>query len=305
MDTISIIVPMYNMQDYIGRCLDSLVNQTYQDLEIVCVDDGSTDMTGDICKEYQKHDNRICYYKIPNGGVSRARNYALSLITGKWFAFIDSDDWIEPDYFERLYKNAVDFNCSISACTFQKNTNYTLGYNKEAVKVYTFQTPKECIRNYILSTHSMEGMSTNKIYLTEKYKDIRFDIDIKVNEDCLYTHNIMKQCDKACWCSAPMYHWYVRENSACHTKKLKCDFSAANVFLILYNETLSFEDVEIQRALKRNYIYAVIKVLRYAKCSKKNIEVAEAIKRCKEWRKETWNLFSNKMKILHLLYVGL
>ena len=305
MDIISVIIPIYNMQTYLGRCIESIINQKYQNLEIVCIDDGSVDLSGDICKEYQKKDERIRYYKLPNGGVSNARNYALSVITGSWFAFIDADDWIEPDYIERLYNNAIINNCTISACTYQKNAEYMQGYDSENVKIEIFSTPNECIKNFICSRNSMEGMVWNKLYLAEKYKDIRFDTNIKVNEDCLYTYEIMKRCDKACWCSAKMYHWFMRSDSACHTKKIECDFTPANVFLKLYEETLGLSDESVMRTLKKNYVCSIIKILRYTKYSKKNTEVIEAKKRCKEWIKDIWKSFSYKMKILYFIYVVL
>lgn len=303
MEKISIIIPIYNAQNYIGRCIESIVSQTYRNLEIICVDDGSTDLSGQICNEYKEIDERVVYCHIPNGGVGRARNHGLSIMSGKWFAFVDADDWIEPNYFEKLHKNAEKYNCTISACTYQKNWEYTKGYESEKEQIEILSSSNDCIKNFICSDNSMEGMVWNKLYLSELYGDIRFEVDIKVNEDCLYTYEIMKKCDRACWCSLPMYHWFMRNDSACHTKKIQCDLTPANVFLRLYEETKLLSDEVVEVTLKRNYIYAVIKILRYSKYDKSNQEILDAKKRCKQWRKNAWKMFSNKMKILYIIEV--
>ena len=303
MEKLSVIIPMYNVQDYIGRCLESIISQTYQNLEIICVDDGSTDMSGQICNEYKKNDERVIYCHIPHGGVCRARNYGLSIMSGKWFSFVDADDWIEPDYFEQLYKNAIKYNCTISVCKYQKNWEYKQGYDSENEQIELLSKSNECIKRFICFNNSMEGMVWNKLYLSELYGDIRFEGDIKINEDCLYTYEIMKKCDSACLSSIPMYHWFMRNDSACHTKKIQFDLTPANVFLRLYEETKSLSDEMVEATLKRNYIYAVIKILRYSKYDKSNQEMKAAKKRCKQWRKDVWKMFSNKMKILYIIEV--
>lgn len=107
MDVISVIVPIYNTEKYLAKCLDSLINQTFQRLEIILIDDGSTDNSGQICDEYAVKDDRIKVIHKTNGGVSSARNAGLDVVTGSYIAFVDPDDYIDSDMYEVLYKVVV------------------------------------------------------------------------------------------------------------------------------------------------------------------------------------------------------
>lgn len=115
-ELISIIVPVYNVERYLEKCIGSLINQSYQNLEIILVDDGSVDRSGGICDAYLAKDPRIQVIHKKNGGLSDARNAGLEKSSGKWFAFIDSDDYITPDTIERLYLAATENNCQIAVC---------------------------------------------------------------------------------------------------------------------------------------------------------------------------------------------
>ena len=99
---ISIIVPIYNAEQYLSECIDSLVNQSFEDIEIILINDGSTDNSSKICKEYEEKDKRINYIEIKNSGVSHARNVGVENANGKWITFIDADDWVSVDYCEKL-----------------------------------------------------------------------------------------------------------------------------------------------------------------------------------------------------------
>ena len=114
---INIIVPVYNVEKYIRRCLDSIAAQTFTDWECILVDDGSPDGSGAICDEYARKYARIKVIHKENGGVSSARNIALGRISGKWLAFVDSDDWIDLDYCEKLYNSAEECNVNIAAAS--------------------------------------------------------------------------------------------------------------------------------------------------------------------------------------------
>ena len=113
---VSIIVPVYNVKDYLGRCLDSLLSQTLEDIEILAVDDGSTDGSADILAEYSAKDNRILVLKKENGGLSDARNYAFSFIHGEYVGFVDSDDYVDPDMYKTMYEKAISTNSDIVEC---------------------------------------------------------------------------------------------------------------------------------------------------------------------------------------------
>ncbi len=298
---VSVIVPVYNVEKYIGRCLDSLLAQSFTDFEVICIDDGSTDGSGDICEQYVKRDSRIKVHHIVNGGVSNARNYALSQIAGEWYAFVDADDWVEPNYLEMLVGNAVHNDCDIAACSFQRNTEFKMGQGSGNAATVLLEGADACISNFICSQNSMQGMVWNKLYRTELFKDVCFDVHVKVNEDCLYTFEVMKKCRKACFVGAPLYHWFFREDSACHSKTVACDFTAANVFLRLYDETARLQDEAVTKTLQKNYIGSVMKVFLHAKYKKKAADVREARNRCKKWRKAVWNKFDSRMKLKYVL----
>ena len=110
MDTISVIVPVYNIEGYLGKCIDSIIAQTYKDLEIILVDDGSSDHCGAICDEYAKKDNRIKVIHKPNGGLSDARNHGIEAATGRYLGFVDGDDWIEEDMYEHIAANIEKYS---------------------------------------------------------------------------------------------------------------------------------------------------------------------------------------------------
>ena len=113
-EKITVIVPVYNVENYLNKCLDSILKQTYQNLEIIVVNDGSTDNSGTICQEYAQKDNRIVYIEKDNGGLSDARNAGLDRMTGSYVTFVDSDDWIEQDYVEVLYNKLTEYQADIA-----------------------------------------------------------------------------------------------------------------------------------------------------------------------------------------------
>ncbi len=117
---ISIIIPVYNVERYLRECIDSIIAQTYKNLEIILVDDGSSDKSGEICDEYSKKDSRIKVIHKKNGGLSDARNVALDIAKGDYIGFIDSDDYIEKDMFQILYNLAEEYNAEISSISFYK-----------------------------------------------------------------------------------------------------------------------------------------------------------------------------------------
>jgi len=300
---ISIIVPVYNVQAYIEKCLDSILMQTYTDFEVICIDDGSTDNSGKICDLFQKKDNRIRVCHIENQGVSHARNYGLSLMEGSWFCFVDSDDWIEPNYLERMWSLANERQCELVACGIDKTYERTAGGIEVKEQIFTFDSREACIQNYICGGHSMNGYSWNKLYSAEKFRDVRFDENLRVNEDCMYIYEIMSRCERACLTTLKLYHWYIRKDSACHKRAKKADFSAADVFLKLYDKIQGNNMYEAQMVLCKNYILSVVQVLLFAEYERGNIEVAFAKKQCKKWKKDVWNRFSMKQKLKYFLAI--
>lgn len=286
---ISIIIPIYNVQEYVARCLDSILKQTYQNFEVICIDDGSTDGSGKLCDEYAAMDQRVTVHHIKNSGVSNARNLGLSLVRGEFFAFVDSDDYLEANYLEVLYTNLKNFDCDISCCLFVLNEVSGAPSNQidnSPSEMTLFNGSKECVHNFICSGVSMEGMVWNKLYHTEKFKNIQFDKNIKVNEDCLYTLDVMSHCEKACLTNKKLYHWCYRAESACRTRKVKFDFANADIFERLLNQTLSMNDEEVTLQLKENYIYAVMKIMLYTRGAQYDNKVVDVTNKVKQYARD-------------------
>ena len=170
---LSIIIPAFNIEQYISRALDSLINQSYKNIEVIVVNDGSTDSTGGIIDSYVKKDNRIKVIHKNNEGVSIARNTGIHLAKGDYIGFVDGDDTVDDDMFETLIKNAIDYNADISHCgykmVFPSRTDYY--YNTGDIVI---QDNQEGLKD-LLKADRVEPSLNNKIYKSSLFKDIRLE----------------------------------------------------------------------------------------------------------------------------------
>lgn len=183
MDKISVIVPIYNVEPYIRQCLDSIVNQTYQNLEIILVDDGSPDNCGVICDEYAEKDGRIIVIHKKNGGLSAARNDGIEQASGDWIAFVDSDDWCELDYYEKLIK-AVDGCKADVVCA----GGYYLEYSERNRKMHTF------FREQQLSDRRSIELLMEKVLAPVQYKGQKKSVAYGYPWDKLYRFSFIREC---------------------------------------------------------------------------------------------------------------
>lgn len=185
-DLISIIVPVYNMEQYLDRCVASILHQTYTDLEIILVDDGSSDSSPSMCDEYARQDSRIKVIHKRNGGLSDARNAGLSVATGSYIGYVDSDDWIEPNMYERMYKACIQNDAQIAVCkykavfkdrTIDKGSDETVVLSREELlNIYIFEHKKYVIYNSVWS----------KLFKRELVEDMLFPVG-RNSEDIIYT----------------------------------------------------------------------------------------------------------------------
>ena len=151
---ISVIVPIYNVENYLRKCLDSILEQTFHNLEILLVNDGSTDGSGQICQEYVEKDNRIRYFEKENGGLSDARNYGIEQAQGEYLTFVDSDDWVTETYIEELYSKLQYYNADISICNYFRFQDSNVTFYKHVFKPYE----KEYDSKYLLEHYfEIEG----------------------------------------------------------------------------------------------------------------------------------------------------
>lgn len=217
-DLISVIVPVYNSDKYLEECVSSIINQTYSNLEIILVNDGSKDNSGKICDEYTRKDKRIRVIHQENSGVSVARNNALSIMNGDYFSFVDSDDVIDKNYFFELYQALTSTNSDICICKTKDFTNSEIlkSENKGVSKTVNLQTCKEEKITDIINNYYGSGAAT-KLY-KNIYKNYHFE-NIKIGEDLLFNIDYMMKCTNVCILDYDGY-FYRRSNDSV-TKKIQ------------------------------------------------------------------------------------
>lgn len=206
---ISILLPVYNSQKYLPNCLDSILNQSYGDFELIIVNDGSIDNSGSIIEEYAKKDNRIKYfYKDNEKSISKTRNYLLDKISGDYFIFIDSDDVIDKDFLKILLETINKTNSDIVSCGFKIINMPTLikkGYGKKEVD------SSKALEQMLFSGRFYAVW--NKLIKVEKAKGIRFDESLNYGEDLVYFFNLLKSDLKFTFIDNPLYFYRLHPNS--------------------------------------------------------------------------------------------
>lgn len=215
-DKISIVVPAYNIEEYIANTVKSICNQTYKNLEIIIVDDGSNDNTSKILDNLSKCDNRIKIIHKENGGVTSARLEGIKVATGDWIGFVDGDDFIEPNMYEILLKNACKYEAEISHCgyrmVFPSRVDYYYNTGK-IVEQDNFIGLKD-----LLSGEFVEPGIWNKLYKRYLFNDMLnnnlIDINIKINEDLLMNYYLFKESSKSVYSDFCPYYYMLRKGSA-------------------------------------------------------------------------------------------
>lgn len=241
---LSIIVPVYNVEQYLDQCLSSLVNQTLKDIEIICVNDGSTDESNKILQKFASQDNRIKVFNQANQGQSVARNLAIQNAKGEYLGFVDSDDWVDLDYFEKLYNSAKQYDCDIACAGFKRcGKREKIKKSFSEIKVYSNIEDKLEIDN--IPSHNYIW---NKIYKREKW-NFTFTPG-RYYEDMALLIKIVYQSDKLV--TVPDTYYYYRHNPfstiAAKSSKHTADFRWA------YDEVYKFaEEKNIKITKNSNY----------------------------------------------------
>lgn len=216
-ETISVIIPVYNVEKYIKKCIDSVINQTYKNLEIILIDDGSKDNSPQICDEYAKKDNRIKVIHKENEGQSVARNLGLDIATGRYIGFVDSDDYIKENMFETLYKNMIKYDADISICNIIK-LNETLNENVEKyneIEIYN----KNDLMKQLLKQH-ITNYLYNKLYKREVWEDIRLPKG-KILEDMAVMYKLIEKANKIVATNKTEYYYFIRNDSSISQVNIK------------------------------------------------------------------------------------
>lgn len=210
MELISVIVPAYNVKSYLERCVNSIINQTYENLEIILVDDGSTDGTGTICDKMAQEDPRIIVIHKENGGLSDAKNAGLEVCKGDFISFIDSDDYIEPDMYKCMMEEMKDESVSLVTVGFivteADGSNHMMGAQQR------MKLTKEDAFINLFEKAEMFPSSVNKLYRRFLFENLRFRKGM-INEDTEIIPKILNICDAVTLLDKALYHYVLRNGS--------------------------------------------------------------------------------------------
>lgn len=252
---ISLVIPVYKVEEYLERCINSVIAQTYQNLEIILVDDGSPDKCPRICDEYAKKDNRIRVIHKNNGGLSDARNAGIDAANGMYIGFVDSDDYIHPEMYERLWKQLNEENADIVICGIERV--YHAGYEvqevaENAIKKYD---GLQAIRNILdKNLHVVSVVAWGKLYKKSLFEGIRFPKG-KIHEDEFTTYQLFYKSNKIVELSGRYYYYFQREDSIMGVRKKKFVYDGIEAYEQMGKFFLGHQEEEILYLVKYQYLY--------------------------------------------------
>lgn len=231
---ISVIIPIYNVERHLEKCLNSIVNQTYKNLEIILINDGSTDNSGVICEKYAENDSRVIYISRENKGVSASRNEGIELSHGDYFSFIDSDDYLELDAYEYLTNIIKEKNVDIvnyeHYVTFQNSEEAHQLSDKNYGLFDKYEAQKQLVYNV--------AFAWNKLFSKKTISGLKFDETILRGEDSLFSRQAFDKADFVWFDSRPLYHYVQSEESACRGEFRPSQLTAIKLYNI-YDEFYS------------------------------------------------------------------
>lgn len=263
-DLITVIVPVYNVEEYLDKCVQSIVNQTHTNIEVILIDDGSPDNCPLMCDEWAKKDMRIKVVHKDNGGVSSARNVGLNIAKGNWISFVDSDDWIDEDMLETLLNYSIFYKLTIVNCAYYpENNSWNLLYEDDATTKNENFTNIQFLNllqqtSYKYKIGQIDASIWGYLFSRSAIRDLRFDEALAFGEDIRFLINVIKESNRVGCTMKRKYHYLHRENSACNVFSPKC---LQHIYLsehIIENEVLfNQESIEFWkvRGTKNAYFY--------------------------------------------------
>lgn len=224
---ISVIVPAYNVEKFIGKCIDSILRQSFKDFEVLLIDDGAKDSTPEICDACAKKDSRIRVYHKENGGLSDARNYGIDRMQGKYVTFIDSDDYVDSGYFEYLYGLITqEEDIQIAICG-KKSVREDENASPDPETFHEIITGERAVQK-MLCGHGSGHSAWGKLYSADLWKTVRYPKG-KIYEDYATTYRVMALVDKAAWGNAAMYFYVQHIESIMHQKCSRRSLSLVDI----------------------------------------------------------------------------
>lgn len=249
---ISVIVPVYNVEKYLRKCLDSIINQTYNDWELILVDDGSKDASREICDEYSQNDSRIKVFHKPNGGVSSARNIGIENACGEWIAFVDADDWLDPQYLLSLVNVK---GAEMIVCGYKVDEDIIHDITRDDFVIDTQNC--DYSQNYFNETFFFPWRRLYRRDIVQKYS-IRFEEKLKLSEDTCFICEYLLYCNKIAYIKDSYYHH--RSEVALGKYQLSCES-----FLFYTNAlNISFARLLEEKGLNTDKIYNDFKKIFFA-----------------------------------------
>ena len=285
-DLISIIIPVYKVEEYLEKCIESVLKQTYTNLQIILVDDGSPDNCGKICDEYAKKDPRIEVIHKVNGGLSDARNVGIAKAKGKYIGFVDSDDYIKEDMYEILINLIKEYDADVSICNLYDviDGKEYIRNNENGIQEYSrLEILKE-----VLLDKNIQSYAWNKLYKKELFDEIKYPIGKKY-EDIGTTFYVFEKCNKIVVTSKPEYYYLKRSDSLVNnvTESTVLDYTDIIIQRYLYTQK------NIEELRKYNNYYLAKTLI----TAHNDIELLGSIsEKMQEKYKEVYNLVYNIMK---------
>lgn len=271
-DMISVIIPVYKTEKYIERCLTSVVNQSYSNIEIILIDDASPDNCPKICDEWLQRDSRIKVFHIENKGVANARNIGIANSNGEFIAFVDSDDYIEPDMFEVLLDNLKKANADISMCSYCNNDDMP----EESRNNINVLQHNEVMQK-IVSGEYAYGFLWNKLYKRDAIGDAYMP-HLSYSEDMVFNYYVMKNAGNLVLSDAVKYHYNVNEGSATASGFDYSNFDAVKARGIIFND-VSDDELKIYalRSCVNSEFIALSRIIRTNSCLDRYDEIRDMI----------------------------
>lgn len=248
---ISIIVPVYNVEKHLSKCIESIIDQTYSNLEIILIDDGSTDNSGKICDKYAVNDERIKIIHKENSGVSKARNLGINSAHGEYISFVDSDDYVDKDYIRDMFLQVKQDGTQLSICNMMidKNGKYSVRYSYDLNGVYSSEEILKKILNF-----EMTSSAWGKLLKKDLLNDVRFE-NYVIAEDLLFITKVLSKVKKVSVNNHYLYFYVLVASSAIHSGFKYSKYESLQVYnkIIKITENTSCYDYAVGRCVSGNF----------------------------------------------------
>lgn len=270
-DIVSIIIPIYNVEQYLEKCLRTIINQTYKKLEIILVNDGSVDNSGVICDSYSEHDDRIKVIHKKNEGVSIARNSGIKVATGKYLVFVDPDDYVATNHIETLY-NVIEKNNDVDLVISNAIDIDEEGKVINDTKKYDFIMDKyQCWRE-LLSDDNFYHVCWGNIYKRKLLDNCLFNEKYRIAEDLDFLYNYISNINKAYFLSKKTYYWVKRKDSVTNCKYSEKWNDELEIISLIIDKTLEYKN-DLHKYAKKKYIMAHMKQLYRFDIDRKHVKL--------------------------------